>query len=75
MVGELRNFIKEFLNADTLLDKENIETIGMISKEFRNPGAHSDVFTKVKAEECRQLCMDFFRRLESCSLEYQQSDR
>ena len=74
LVGQLRNFIKEVLNCDTLLDKETIELIGLIAKEFRNPGAHSNTFTKDEAEECRQLCMDFFRRLESCSLQYQQSN-
>jgi hypothetical protein len=74
LVGELRNFIRDELNGTMLLDKENVETIGLIAKEFRNPGAHSDVLTKANAEECRRLCIDVLRSLEPCIAEYVQVD-
>jgi tetratricopeptide (TPR) repeat protein len=73
LVGELRNFIRDELNGTTLLDKENVETIGLVAKEFRNPGAHSDVLTKANAEECRRLCVDVLQSLEPCIAEYVQA--
>jgi hypothetical protein len=69
LIGALRNFIREELNGATFLDNENVEAIGLIAKEFRNPGAHSDVLTKDNSEECRRLCIDVLKSLEPCIAE------
>ena len=69
LIGQLRDFIKFRLNGMTLLDNENVESIGSIARDFRNPGAHSEILTKLKAKECRRLCLGVLQRLEPCVAE------
>ena len=69
LIGQLRDFIKFSLNGMTLLDNENVESIGSIARDFRNPGAHSKILTKAEAQECRQLCIGVLQSLEPCVAE------
>jgi tetratricopeptide (TPR) repeat protein len=56
IIGELRDFITNVLNGSALLEKTNIDQIARISKDFRNPGAHSEVISKIEAATCREIC-------------------
>ena len=70
LIGTLRNFITRDLGGDTLLDKDNVDCIALISKDFRNRAVHSDVITQAQADECRQLCMNVLQSIEPCVAEY-----
>ena len=65
LVGELRDFIISQPRGLTLLDTGNIEIIAQISKEFRNPGSHSDIIEKYQADECRRHCISTLNILEA----------
>ena len=69
LIGQLRDFIKFSLNGMMLLDNENVESIGSIARDFRNPAAHSEILTKGDAQECRRLCTGLLRSLEPCLAE------
>jgi hypothetical protein len=58
LIGKLRDFVRFELNCPGLLKNEIVESIRLIAKDFRNPGAHSDILTKANAEDCRRLCMN-----------------
>jgi len=66
LIGQLRDFIRFKLNGIALLDGEIVTSIGSIAKDFRNPGAHSELLTKADAQECRRLCIDVLQSLEQC---------
>ena len=70
LIGTLRNFITRDLGGVTLLDKDNVDCIALISKDFRNPAIHSDVISQAQVEECRQLCINVLQSLEPCVASY-----
>jgi tetratricopeptide (TPR) repeat protein len=58
LIGKLRDFIRFKLNCPGLLENEIVESIRLIAKEFRNPGAHSAILTRDNAQDCRRLCVN-----------------
>ncbi len=64
IVGVLRDFILDDLNGAALLEQVNIELIERISKDFRNPSAHSELSSRSQVLICRELCFTTLNSFE-----------
>jgi tetratricopeptide (TPR) repeat protein len=68
IVGVLRDFILDDLNGAALLEQVNIELIERISKDFRNPSAHSELSSRSQVLICRELCFTTLNSFEKAVL-------
>lgn len=57
IISHLRQFIRDDLRLEHLLEPTVIEDLGKIARDYRNPHVHSDIIGRSDAVDCRRICL------------------